>query len=61
MKIGISNELHKIEEDNLREKETLSKEIEKLEEMEYGIKELIHGLLIGIIIGFFLAMFLLKR
>jgi len=34
--------------------------IKKLEETEYGTKELIHGLLMGIIIGFILAMFLLK-
>jgi len=34
--------------------------INKLEETEYGTKELIHGLLMGIIIGFILAMFLLR-
>jgi hypothetical protein len=37
----------------------LEKEIQKLEEVEYGIKELITGLLIGIIIGFLLAVILL--
>lgn len=35
-------------------------EIKKIEAVEYGIKEFLHGLLIGIIIGFFIAMFLLK-
>lgn len=37
----------------------LMHEIKKLEEIEYGTKELIHGLLIGVVIGFILAMFLL--
>jgi len=37
----------------------LEKEIQKLEEVEYGLKELITGLLIGIIIGFLLAVILL--
>ena len=41
------------------EREKIS-EIRQLEEIEYGIKELIHGLLLGIIIGFMLAWFLLK-
>ena len=35
-------------------------ELKKLEDVEYGTKELIHGLLIGIVIGFFLAMFFLR-
>lgn len=34
-------------------------ELHKLEEIEYGTKELIHGVLIGIIIGFFLALVLM--
>lgn len=38
----------------------LIQELKKLEQVEYGTKELIHGLLIGIIIGFFLAMFFLR-
>ena len=35
-------------------------EIRQLEEIEYGLKELIHGLGLGVIIGFALAWFLLK-
>ena len=38
----------------------LDKEIEDMEQSEYGIKELIHGILIGIVIGFVLAWFVLK-
>tara|TARA_Y100000310_G_scaffold345764_1_gene469570 strand:- start:4404 stop:4544 length:141 start_codon:yes stop_codon:yes gene_type:complete len=34
--------------------------INKLEETEYGTKELIHGLIMGIIAGFILAMILLR-
>jgi len=30
------------------------------EVIDYGLKELVHGILIGIIIGFILAWFLLK-
>lgn len=41
-----------------KEKE-LVKEIERLEEIEYGLKELITGLLIGMILGFLLAAILL--
>ncbi|MFO8016196.1 MAG: hypothetical protein R6U32_03765 [Candidatus Woesearchaeota archaeon] len=37
----------------------LSRDIERLEEIEYGLKELITGLLIGIIIGFILALIVL--
>lgn len=46
----------------MKPKETskLIGEIKKLEETEYGTKELIHGLVMGIVIGFILAMFLLK-
>jgi len=42
------------------QRQNISQKIERLEEIEYGIKELIHGLLIGLIIGFLLAMFLLR-
>ncbi len=42
-----------------KEKEIVT-ELRHLEEVEYGIKELIHGLVIGIIIGFILAWFILK-
>ena len=35
-------------------------EIRQLEEIEYGLKELIHGLVLGVIIGFALAWVLLK-
>ena len=37
----------------------LIKEMQRLEEVEYGLKELITGLLIGIIIGFILAVLFL--
>jgi len=37
----------------------LASEIARLEEIEYGLKELITGLLIGIIIGFLLAVILI--
>lgn len=42
-----------------RASKELVKEIERLEEIEYGIKELLTGLLLGIIIGFMLAVILL--
>ena len=42
------------------ENEKIIQEIKKLEEREYGTKELIHGLLLGIIIGFLLALLLLR-
>ena len=35
-------------------------ELKKIEAVEYGLKEFIHGILIGLIIGFFLAMIFLK-
>lgn len=38
----------------------LNEAVKKLEQTEYGTKELIHGLLIGVIVGFTLALFLLK-
>ena len=34
-------------------------EMQRLEEVEYGLKELITGLLIGVIIGFILAVLFL--
>ena len=34
-------------------------ELHHIEEIEYGTKELIHGVLIGIVIGFFLALILM--
>lgn len=43
-----------------KETSKLVQELKRLEEVEYGTKELIHGLLIGIVIGFFLAMFFLR-
>ncbi|MBN2567568.1 hypothetical protein JXB02_05805 [Candidatus Woesearchaeota archaeon] len=33
--------------------------IDHIKSIEYGTKELIHGIIIGIVIGFFLALFLL--
>ncbi len=44
----------------VKETKKLMKAIKNLEETEYGTKELIHGLLMGIIIGFILAMFLIR-
>lgn len=38
----------------------LEKELEIMEESEYGIKEFIHGMLLGIILGFVLAFIMLK-
>jgi|SaaInlStandDraft_7_1057024.scaffolds.fasta_scaffold528381_1 hypothetical protein len=35
-------------------------ENKQIEEIHYGFKEMIHGLLMGIILGFMLAWFLLK-
>jgi len=35
-------------------------ELKRIEAVEYGLKEFIHGVLIGLIIGFFLAMIFLK-
>ena len=43
-----------------KDTKNLIQAIKKLEETEYGTKELIHGLLMGIIIGFILAMFFLR-
>jgi len=42
------------------QEEKLDAEIKHMEEVEYGVKELIHGILIGTVIGFVLAWFLLK-
>lgn len=44
----------------IEEEKVLDKEIQAMEESDYGIKELIHGILIGIVIGFAVAWFLLK-
>lgn len=41
-------------------KDKILQEIRKIEAVQYGIKEFLHGLLIGIVIGFFIAMMLLK-
>ena len=38
----------------------LEKELEVMEESEYGIKEFIHGMLLGIILGFVLAWIMLQ-
>lgn len=38
----------------------LDKELEVMQESEYGIKEFIHGMLLGIIFGFILAWIMLK-
>jgi len=40
--------------------EKLDQEIEEMENSEYGVKELIHGILIGIVVGFIIAWLLLK-
>jgi F0F1-type ATP synthase assembly protein I len=45
--------------EKLSDKEVV-REIKKLEEIEYGIKELMTGIFIGLIIGFFLALFLMR-
>jgi len=46
----------------MKSNKELEKELIRLkkEKVDYGLKELIHGILIGIIIGFGLAWFLLK-
>ena len=36
---------------------SLREEIQRLEHSEYGLKEFIHGLLLGLIIGFLIAVF----
>ena len=46
--------------DLLKKEEALENEVRHMEEVEYGLKELIHGIIIGIILGFALAWFLLK-
>jgi len=43
-----------------KNKINLTNNFKKVKELEYGTKELIHGLLMGIIIGFIFAMYLLK-
>jgi F0F1-type ATP synthase assembly protein I len=52
--------MKKIQKELLKKEENLEKEIRDMENVEYGIKELIHGILIGIIVGFVIAWFLLK-
>ncbi len=42
------------------ENDKLLSELQRLEEVEYGVKELIHGILIGIIVGFLIALLLLR-
>jgi F0F1-type ATP synthase assembly protein I len=42
------------------EEKKIEQEIKEMDEVEYGLKELIQGILIGIFIGFMLAWFLLK-
>ncbi|MFC1690864.1 hypothetical protein ACFL0W_01675 [Nanoarchaeota archaeon] len=44
----------------LAQEERIARELERLEEIEYGLKELIHGLLMGLILGFILAIIILK-
>ena len=56
----IDNEIDKLRKSDFTGKQELIQELERIEEIEYGTKELIHGVLIGIIIGFFLAMLLLS-
>ena len=41
------------------EEKKIDEEIQKLEEKSYGIKELIHGILIGSVLGFILAWIIL--
>ena len=43
----------------LPDKTEILEELHRIEEIEYGTKELIHGIIIGIIIGFFLALVLM--
>ncbi len=43
-----------------KREEKLDKEIEAMESSEYGVKELIHGILIGVVVGFIIAWLLLK-
>tara|TARA_Y100000310_G_C20682363_1_gene816722 strand:- start:670 stop:789 length:120 start_codon:yes stop_codon:yes gene_type:complete len=38
----------------------VKKIVRSKEEIEYGTKELIHGILMGVIIGFILGMLLMK-
>lgn len=51
------NELKK---DVIMMNKDMENRIERIEEIEYGIKEFIQGLVLGVIIGFFVAFFLLK-
>jgi hypothetical protein len=42
------------------EEKKLDKQIEEMEEIDYGLKELIQGILIGLVMGFVLAWLLIK-
>ncbi len=44
-----------------KKQEEIKEELQRLEEVEYGTKELILGLLIGIVIGFLIAFLILRR
>ncbi|MFH2021455.1 MAG: hypothetical protein ABIJ34_08650 [archaeon] len=49
-----------MKKESLKVKEkNLDKEIENMESIEYGLKELVHGIIIGMVLGFALAWFLL--
>jgi len=41
-------------------KPSIRDEIRKLEQSEYGLKEFLHGLLLGLIIGFLIAVFFVR-
>ena len=50
----------KSSKDPIKQKEELlEKEIEVMDKSDYGIKEFIHGMTIGIVLGFILAWFML--
>ena len=44
----------------LKKEKELEEEIEHLEDTEYGLKELIHGIILGTLFGFVLAWVLLR-
>jgi len=44
----------------LKKQDRLTRDIERLEEIEYGLKEFLHGLILGIILGFILAIILMR-
>lgn len=45
----------------LKEEVLREEEMKHLQEIDYGMKELVHGILIGVVIGFLLAWFLFSR